>query len=74
MSASVVKSSTQNISPQNLKQTGQPEPKKGPFFHKGFVEHLELLLQDKFPIYTSKQKQNPSLTAILFSLVVPYTR
>lgn len=55
-------------------QTGQPEPKKGSFFHKGFVEHLELLLQDKFPIYTSKQKQNPSLTAILFSLVVPYTR
>lgn len=73
MRVSAVKGGSQSTSFQNPMQTGQQELKKGSFLHKGFVEPLELLLQDKAPnLHLCKQKQNPSLTAILFSLIVPY--
>lgn len=56
MIVSVVKESSQDISLSNSTQIRQPELRKGSLLHKGFAESPELFLQDKFPIYTSKQK------------------
>jgi len=56
MRVSAVEGGSQSASFQTPMQTGQQELKKASLLQKGFVEPLELLLKDKFPIYTSVNK------------------